>query len=64
MEQHFGTIPEVPFQNALLRYGKERAIAALNVYGHNLGTADSSESPEMPAKCLKRMVGATGIESS
>jgi integrase len=24
MEQHFGTIPEVPFQNALLRYGKER----------------------------------------
>lgn len=24
MEQHFGTLPEVPFRDALLRYGKER----------------------------------------
>lgn len=24
MKQHFGTIPEVPFRDALLRYGKER----------------------------------------
>ena len=41
---------------------QERAIAALNVYGHNLGTVDSGEFAEMPAKSLKILVGATGIE--
>jgi len=41
---------------------QERAIAALNVYGHNMGTVDSIESSDVPANPLKRMVGATGIE--
>ncbi len=41
---------------------QERAIAALNVYGHNLDTAEETAFPEIPANPLKRMVGATGIE--
>ncbi|MEQ8319261.1 MAG: hypothetical protein RH946_03270 [Rhodospirillales bacterium] len=41
---------------------QERAIAALNIYGHNLGTAEETAFPEIPAKPLKKMVGATGIE--
>jgi len=41
---------------------QERAIEALNGFGHNLGTMDSNEPALITPKSLKGMVGATGIE--
>jgi len=41
---------------------QKRAIAALNVYGHNLGTVNDNVPVRILPKPLVEMVGATGIE--
>ncbi|MBI2585955.1 MAG: site-specific integrase [Rhodospirillales bacterium] len=41
---------------------QDRAIQALNRYGHKMDTADSNGPAEITSKSLKGMVGAPGIE--
>lgn len=41
---------------------QERAIAKLNVYGHDFGTVEQATTAKKTSKSLKTMVGAAGIE--